>query len=107
MLLSPVALAPVDWAVGTFTQHLGLDYAAAVTGLIGVWRLGSKHTDGFLWGIASCAFWIAFNLRVDSPPGVAFNLLWIIFNVRGLVRWAREHRVKTAQSTTESGGVRP
>lgn len=81
-----------DWVPGWVTRHNALDIGAAVTGMVGIWRLGSKHQDGFLWGTASCVFWVLFNLRVDSPPGVVFNAVWIILNVRGLLKWAKDHK---------------
>lgn len=81
-----------DWVPGWITRHNALDIGAAITGLIGIYRLGSKHQDGFLWGTASCVFWVLFNLRVDSPPGVVFNAIWIILNIRGLLKWANEHK---------------
>ena len=84
------------WVPAWITQHNALDLGAAITGLIGVWRLGSKHKDGFLWGSVSCLFWVAFNLRVDSPPGVAFNAVWIVLNARGLLRWHRDHKAPPA-----------
>ena len=76
--------------------HYLLDWGAAVAGLVSVWRLGSKHKEGFVWGMVSCAFWVAFNAIVLSLPGILFNLIWIGFNVRGVVRWSREHREASA-----------
>ncbi|MEM7630001.1 MAG: YgjV family protein [Planctomycetota bacterium] len=84
------ALLP-EWTPGWITRHNALDIGAAITGMVGIWRLGSKHQDGFLWGTASCVFWILFNLRVDSPPGVVFNAVWIVLNVRGLWNWTKDH----------------
>lgn len=83
--------------------HYLLDWGAAAAGLVSVWRLGSKHKDGFVWGMVSCAFWVAFNTLVVSLPGVVFNLIWIAFNVRGLVKWAREHREAAASAPAGNG----
>ena len=93
-----------DWVPGWITRHNALDIGAAITGLIGIYRLGSKHQDGFLWGTASCVFWVLFNLRVDSPPGVVFNAIWIILNIRGLLKWAAEptHTPDTPAPTSDS-----
>lgn len=74
------------------TNHYGLDWAAAITGLISVWRLGSRHKDGFIWGIISSLFWAAFNIHVTSAAGILFNIFFAAFHLRGLISWAREHR---------------
>lgn len=69
-------------------DHHGLDWAAAITGLVSVWRLGSKHRDGFIWGVISSFFWAWFNIHVASVAGILFNIFFAVFHIRGLVTWA-------------------
>ncbi len=65
-----------------FFKHYALDWAAAVFMFLSMWRLGKHHRDGFVLAAVASAFWIAFNIRVDSAGGMVANAIILAMAVR-------------------------
>jgi hypothetical protein len=65
-----------------FFKHYALDWAAAVFMFLSMWRLGKHHRDGFVLAAVASAFWIAFNVRVDSAGGIVANAIILAMAVR-------------------------
>lgn len=69
------------------TRYYGTDWAAVICTGIYLWRIGDKKRDGFLWGGAGNVFFIALNMLISSAPGVVFNAIFLVLNLRAWVRW--------------------
>jgi hypothetical protein len=65
-----------------FFKHYALDWAAAVFMFLSMWRLGKHRRDGFVLAAIASAFWIAFNIRVDSAGGIVANAIILAMAVR-------------------------
>lgn len=65
-----------------FFKHYALDWAAAVFMFLSMWRLGKHRRDGFILAAVASAFWIAFNVRVDSAGGIVANAIILAMTVR-------------------------
>lgn len=65
-----------------FFKHYALDWAAAVFMFLSMWRLGNHQRDGFVLAALASAFWIAFNVKVDSAGGIIANAVILAMAVR-------------------------
>ena len=65
-----------------FLGHYGLDWAAAVFMFLSMWRLGQHRRDGFILAAVASAFWIAFNIKVDSAGGIVANAIILAMTLR-------------------------
>jgi hypothetical protein len=74
----------VDYFIG----HYGVDWLAALLMFMSIWRLGERKRDGFLWSAAAAAAWIAFNVLVQSGPGMAINAVVLGLSLRSWTRWS-------------------
>ena len=94
LLATPAAPPPEMWSVAwffeLFTRHYGLDWAAFLTAGVSLWRLGERHKDGFVWGVVSNVFWIAFNFKVVSVAGVIANLFFLGIQIRAWINWNKD-----------------
>ncbi|MEM9373876.1 MAG: hypothetical protein AAGA55_09555 [Planctomycetota bacterium] len=65
-----------------FLKHWALDWAAAIFMFLSMWRLGKHHRDGFVLAALASAFWIAFNIKVDSAGGIVANAIILAMAAR-------------------------
>ena len=91
---TPSEAAPdlAERALDYLTRHRGFDWGALVTASISLWRLGDRKIDGFVWGVISNLFWIAFNLNIEpwSPAGVIANLFFLTIQIRAWINWNKD-----------------
>jgi hypothetical protein len=74
-----------------FLKHDGIDWIAAVFMFLSMYRLGHHKKDGFIYAALASAFWIIFNIRVDSAAGVIANIIIAIMAFRSLSTWNKTH----------------
>ena len=72
-----------------FFKHYALDWAAAVFMFLSMWRLGNHHRDGFVLAALASAFWIAFNVKVDSAGGIIANAVILAMAVRSFTTFRK------------------
>ncbi len=58
-----------------------------IFGLISAFYLAKHRRWGFLVGIVGGIGWMAFGIITQSIPSIIANVLFIIINARGFVRW--------------------
>ncbi len=58
-----------------------------IFGLISAYYLAKHRRWGFLVGIVGGVGWIAFGIITQSIPSIIANVLFIIINARGFLRW--------------------
>lgn len=68
-----------------FFGKFGLDWAAAVFMFISLHRLARHKRDGFLHAALACAFWIAFNILVESAAGIVANAVILALSIRNFL----------------------
>lgn len=71
-------------------QYYGVDFAAAIFSLIGLWMLGNKNKYGFIFGLLGTLSWTIFNILVCTIPGVISNIIFMLVHTRGFIKWLRE-----------------
>ncbi len=76
------------------TQYYGIDWAAMILVIVGLWLLGRKQKVGFVVNVAGAVLWIVFNVMVDSVAGVLANAILIFVNIQGWWRWSRRPPVR-------------
>ena len=73
----------------SFNEYYGSDYLTAVCVIIAMFLLGSKQKSGFLLYCAASTSAIIFAILAKSPPLVITNIIMIVINIRGFLRWKR------------------
>ncbi|GJM20047.1 MAG: hypothetical protein DHS20C14_22600 [Phycisphaeraceae bacterium] len=86
----------MDLITHYLTVHYGLDWAAGLFMILSMWRLGAHKRDGFIHGLLAAVFWLLFNIKVDSPPGIAINAVVAVLAVRSWFLWHRSAPPKDA-----------
>lgn len=66
-----------------------LDWIAMVFAFLGVWMLGNQKRNGFIIFSISNIIWVAFGFVMDEGGigVIAGNLIFLIINARGWLRW--------------------
>jgi len=75
-------------------KYYGLDWVAMFFTFISIHRLGGKHRDGFIYGLAANICWAAFGILAMSIANPIANSIFLAMNLRGYRNWKR--------STTEA-----
>ncbi len=64
--------------------------------LLSIHYLGHKQRVGFVYGILSCICWTIFGILAGSIAGPIANILFIILNAKGYIKW-RNSETKTVE----------
>lgn len=75
-----------------FWKYYGMDTLAMALSLLAVYLLGNKNKWGFIYFIASNSLWLWVGFMMDSFGIIAGNLVFLVLNTRGYLRWVREGR---------------
>lgn len=86
-----------------FFGHYGLDWAAAVFMFLSMWRLGKHRRDGFILAAIASAFWIAFNIKVDSAGGVVANAIILAMTLRSFSTYQKASGMRDQASGKATG----
>ncbi len=70
-------------------QHYGLDWIAMILTFTAIYALGNKQRFGFCVMIVGNACWIILGIKFESLGMILANLVFLIMNLRGFVRWGR------------------
>lgn len=71
----------------TFSDYYGLDYLTATCVIVAMFLLGSRNRSGFILYCVASTSGIAFAILANSPPIIVTNILMIILNMRGFLKW--------------------
>lgn len=76
-------------------NYYGIDWALLIFSIINLWLLGNGKKIGFLVGITANICGIIFGIMIESYASPPMNIMFIIMNVRGYLRWReRENEVQ-------------
>lgn len=73
-------------------RYYATDWLGMTATLLAVWLLGNKNKYGFVSFIISNILWIAVGILAESAAIVIGNFIFLIINVRGLVKWNKSER---------------
>lgn len=68
-------------------NYYGIDYLAAICGIIGMFYLGDKKRIGFALYMMATSLGFIFAFLAESPPLMVTNVIMFIMNLRGYRRW--------------------
>jgi len=71
-------------------KHHGIDWAATVLTIIGLYLLGNKRHIGFLVMISANLVWGILAIKINSIAMIVANVVIIVMNLRGYLKWANE-----------------
>lgn len=77
-------------------KFYGTDWAAMVLTFLSLHFLGSKSVWGFVFGILACISWIGFGILAGSIASPIANLIFILLNVRGIIKWQKDSKIAEA-----------
>lgn len=69
-------------------RYYGSDWVATVLTMIAIYLLGNKRKVGFVIMILGNLCWVALGVIVHSIALVIANVVFIIMNLRGFVKWS-------------------
>ena len=69
-------------------RFYGIDWIAMIFQFLSIYALGIKSRSGFAFGVVGCAGWGAYGLMTGSVADIAANVICLVMNVLGYVRWA-------------------
>lgn len=84
-----------------FLGKYGLDWAAALFMFLSIHRLGKDKPDGFVHAALACAFWIAFNVVVESAAGIVANAIILTLSARNYFTALKKAKQPQAESTAD------
>jgi uncharacterized membrane protein YhhN len=73
-------------------RYYATDWLGMAATLLAVWLLGNKNKYGFVSFIISNILWIAVGILAQSAAIAIGNLIFLIINIRGLLKWIKSER---------------
>jgi nicotinamide riboside transporter PnuC len=81
----------------TLFENLGkfyyVDWLAMITNFLSLYYLGDKKWYGFAIGACAALLWAIFSFMAGSLASVIANIIFIILNIRGLVKWRKANKI--------------
>ncbi|WP_434361172.1 PnuC protein [Parasalinivibrio latis] len=71
-------------------QYFGIDWAAMVLTFLAIWQIGNKNRVGFVLMMVGNGCWVSLGVMTGSLAMVVANVLFLLMNVRALLKWSRE-----------------
>lgn len=68
-------------------QYYGFDWIAAIFTIFGLYSLGNKQRNGFLYNIIAITSGTVVCIMINSIPFVLMNVIVLILNIRGYIKW--------------------
>jgi len=68
-------------------EFYGTDWLAMVLMFLSLYLLGKKKRSGFVYGVGANVAWLVFGILVGSIANVAANIVFVVMNVLGYLRW--------------------
>lgn len=75
-------------------QYYGVDWLAMLFTLVAIYQLGNKQRSGFVLMIIGNSFWIGLGVFTASLALIVANAIFAGMNVRGIIKWSREHAAR-------------
>jgi nicotinamide riboside transporter PnuC len=75
-------------------RYYATDWLGMIATLLAVWLLGNKNKYGFVSFIISNVLWIVVGVLAQSSAITIGNFIFLIINVRGLLKWQKSERVE-------------
>ena len=72
-------------------KYHGIDWIAMIMTFLALYYLGEKRRFGFIFGILASISWLTFGVLVDSIANIIANVIFIVLNLRGYVKWKEQH----------------
>lgn len=76
-----------------FLQFYGIDWMATVSGLAGIYLLGSKNKFGFILFMVASLSWITFGIFTGSIAVIIGSSIFFIMHLRGFINWSKEAKL--------------
>ncbi len=70
-----------------FWQYYGFDWIALTLGTIGIWKVGNKNRNGFLFYIAAATSGLIFSYLAHSYAYMIVNIISITLQTRAYIHW--------------------
>ena len=74
------------------SKYYGTDWAAMCFTFGQLFLLGNGKRVGFVFGILATISWTAFGIMAGSIANPIANTIFLIMNVRGLLKWKEMER---------------
>jgi len=68
--------------------YYGLDWIAMGLTFGSIYLIGERRRLGFFWGMIGNCFWFAFGCFADSPATLVANVVILLLNLRGYLKWS-------------------
>jgi len=69
------------------TKYYGTDWIDFIGTMLGVYLLGNKKKIGFVFNAVAACAGVIMAILMESPAILFLNIVLIILNVRGFVKW--------------------
>jgi hypothetical protein len=74
-------------------QFYGIDWAATICGLLGVYMLGNKNKVGFILFMLASMSWITFGIMTGSIAVIIGSSIFFMMHLRGFIIWNKEAKI--------------
>ncbi|MBC7901560.1 MAG: nicotinamide mononucleotide transporter [Saprospiraceae bacterium] len=71
-------------------QYFGIDWLATLSGLTGVYLIGSKNKYGFLIMMIASLSWMTVGFMIDSLALILGSAVFFSLHVRGWLKWKKD-----------------
>ena len=78
----------IDVFVHQLTQYYGTDWLAMVSTFMYLYLIGNKQRSAFIYAFFASLCWLIFGWLNQSFASVFANIIFIILNIRGYIKWA-------------------
>ena len=72
------------------SRYYGSDWVATALTMLAIYLLGNKRKEGFVIMIIGNLCWVALGLIVHSIAMVIANVVFIVMNLRGFMKWSSQ-----------------
>ena len=71
------------------TEFYGVDWIAMMLTLTAIYMLGNKSRGGFITMMGGNTCWVLLGVLTGSLGLIAANIVFLIMNLRGFVKWGK------------------
>lgn len=74
-------------------QFYGIDWAATICGLLGVYLLGNRNKLGFVLFMFASLSWVTFGVLTGSIAVIIGSSIFLMMHLRGFLKWNKEAKI--------------
>ena len=78
----------IDDIMHQLVQYYGSDWIATIATFIWLYLIGNKQRSSFIFAVIASMSWLVFGWLNHSFASVFANIVFIILNIRGYMKWA-------------------